>query len=244
MKLNGLTNIQSLEFDVPSRLLRVFHTGDNHNICQRLDELNFGAEITETVSVENYQPTENPQKERKILWAVLTINFAFFAIEIIAGLLSNSMGLVADSLDMLADSIVYGLALLAVGATMQRKKYVEKFAGLFQILLAVIGFVEVVRRFVGIEEIPHFQTMIVVSLIALTANIFCLYLLLKSKSKEAHIRATVIFSSNDVIINTGVIVAAVLVCFFNSSYPDLIVGGIVFVLVMFEAYKILQLARK
>jgi Co/Zn/Cd efflux system component len=158
--------------------------------------------------------------------------------------MSKSMGLVADSLDMLADSMVYGLALLAVGATMRRKKNVARFAGYIQVLLAVIGFVEVVRRFAGVEEMPHFQTMIVVSAIALTANIVCLYLLLQNKSKEAHIRATVIFSSNDVIINTGVIVAAILVHYLNSSYPDLIIGAIVFILVMFGAYKILQLARK
>ena len=173
----------------------------------------------------------------------MIINFAFFAIEAIAGLISNSMGLVADSLDMLADSIVYGLALLAVGATIRRKKSVARFAGYFQILLAVIGFVEVMRRFIGIEQMPDFQTMIVVSLMALTANIICLYLLMKNKSKEAHIRATVIFSSNDVIINSGVIIAAFLVHYLNSSYPDLIIGAIVFILVMFGAYKILQLAR-
>jgi Co/Zn/Cd efflux system component len=176
-------------------------------------------------------------------WAVLIINFAFFAIEAAAGLISKSMGLVADSLDMLADGIVYGLALLAVGAAVRRKKNVAKFAGYFQVLLAVIGFIEVVRRFAGIEEMPNFQTMIIVSLFALTANIICLYLLLKNKSKEAHIRATVIFSSNDVIINAGVIFAAILVYYLNSSYPDLIIGAIVFILVMFGAYKILQLGR-
>ena len=165
MKLDGLTNIQALEFDIPNRALRVFHSGNHREIFQRLDELNFGAEITETVPIEDFQPSENPQNERKILWAVLVINFAFFAIEAVAGLLSKSMGLVADSLDMLADGVVYGLALLAVGATMQRKKNVAKFAGLFQILLAVIGVVEVVRRFVGVEQMPNFQTMIVVSLL-------------------------------------------------------------------------------
>ena len=243
MKLDGLTDIQSLDFDIPNRLLIVFHTGGYSEIHQRLNELNFGAEIEGTTHVENFQPAENRHNERKILWAVLMINFSFFAIESIAGLISHSMGLVADSLDMLADCIVYGLALIAVGTTLQRKKSVAKFAGMFQILLAIIGFVEVIRRFVGIEQMPHFQTMIVVSLFALAANIFCLLLLLKNRSKEAHIRASVIFSSNDVIINTGVITAAVLVYFLNSSYPDLIVGALVFILVMFGAYKILRLAR-
>jgi Co/Zn/Cd efflux system component len=244
MKLAGLANIQSLEFDIPNRLLFIYHTDDYQEIYRRLDELNFGTEIVKSISVENFRPIEKQQSERKILWAVLFINFAFFVIEAAAGLTSKSMGLIADSLDMLADSIVYGLALLAVGATVSRKKNVAKFAGYFQVLLAVIGFSEVVRRFAGIEEMPNFQTMIIVSLFALTANIICLYLLLKNKSKEAHIRATVIFSSNDVIINTGVIIAAILVHYLNSSYPDLIIGAIVFILVMFGAYKILRLARK
>jgi Co/Zn/Cd efflux system component len=85
--------------------------------------------------------------------------------------------------------------------------------------------------------------MIGVSILALIANVICLYLLLKSESKEAHIRATVIFSSNDVIINAGVIVAGVLVHYLNSSYPDLIIGAIVFAIVMVGAYRILRLAK-
>jgi Co/Zn/Cd efflux system component len=143
---------------------------------------------------------------------------------------------------MLADSIVYGFALLAVGTTTNRKKNVARFAGYFQILLAIIGFTEVIRRFIGIEEMPDFQTMIIVSIFALLGNISCLYLLMKNKSDEAHIRASIIFSSNDVIINVGVIVAAILVYYLNTSYPDLIVGSIVFILVIFGAYKILKLS--
>ena len=244
MKLDGLTTIQSLEFDIPNRLLTVYHTGGHREISQRIDALNFGTETVESLSIDHFQSADKQPNERKILWAVLIINFSFFAVEAVAGLLSRSMGLVADSLDMLANSIVYGLALLAVGTSLRRKKNVAKFAGYFQVLLAVIGFVEVMRRFTGVEQMPDFQTMIVVSMIALIANIVCLYLLLKNKSKEAHIRATVIFSSNDVIINTGVIVAGVLVHYLHSSYPDLIVGAIVFILVTIGACKILQLAHK
>ena len=90
------------------------------------------------------------------------------------------MGLVADSLDMLADSFVYAISLLAVGGTVVKKKSIAKIAGYFQILLAVIGFIEVVRRFVGEEQVPNFSTMIVVSILALIANGICLYILHKS----------------------------------------------------------------
>jgi Co/Zn/Cd efflux system component len=153
------------------------------------------------------------------------------------------MGLVADSLDMLADSIVYGLALFAVGGTMTRKKNIAKSAGYFQLTLAVFGFIEVIRRFIGTGTIPAFQTMIIISILALIGNGLCLYLLQKSKSKEAHMQASMIFTSNDVIVNLGVIVAGGLVYLTNSKYPDLIVGTIVFFIVGQGAFKILKLSK-
>jgi Co/Zn/Cd efflux system component len=160
------------------------------------------------------------------------------------GIISKSMGLVADSLDMLADSFVYGISLFAVGGTVIKKKRIAKTAGYFQIALAVIGFIEVLRRFFGEEKLPNFSTMIIVSIFALIANGICLYILQKSKSKEeAHMKASMIFTSNDVIINLGVISAGLLVNWLDSSKPDLIIGTIVFVLVIQGAIRILKLGK-
>ncbi len=182
--------------------------------------------------------------QRKLLWTILIINFSFFLIEIIFGLISASMGLVADSLDMLADSIVYGLSLIAVGGTALLKKRIAKTAGYLQLTLAGMGFLEVLRRFWNVEELPNPKTMIIVSIFALFANIICLYLLQKSKNKEeAHIKASMIFTANDVIINFGVITAGLLVIWLNTNKPDLIVGTIVFLLVMRGAIKMLKLGK-
>lgn len=160
------------------------------------------------------------------------------------GIISKSMGLVADSLDMLADSFVYGISLFAVGGTLMRKKQIAKLAGYFQILPALIGFVEVLRRFLGDEKLPDFSTMIIISIFALIGNGICLYILQKSKSKEeVHMKASMIFTSNDVIINLGVIIAGVLVNALNSSKPDLVIGTIVFVLVIQGAFRILKLSK-
>ena len=145
---------------------------------------------------------------------------------------------------MLADSFVYGLSLFAVGGTLIRKKRIARLAGYFQITLAIIGFVEVLRRFFGTEDLPDFKTMIWISVFALIANGICLYLLQKSKSKEqAHMKASMIFTSNDVIINLGVITAGFLVNWLNSNKPDLIIGTIVFILVIQGALRILKLGK-
>ncbi len=54
-------------------------------------------------------------------------------------------------------------------------------------------------------------------------------------------KASMIFTSNDVIINLGVIVAGFLVNVLNSNKPDLIIGTIVFILVIQGARRILKL---
>lgn len=243
MKLADLKSIRSLEFDIPNRLLTVYHFEHYNEIFERLDNLNFDTSFIENVSADNYITTNNSKQERKLLWQVLFINFFFFVLELTTGFIANSMGLVADSLDMLADSIVYGLALFAVGGTINRKKNIAKAAGYFQLLLTISGFVEVIRRFTGTETTPAFQTMILVSIFALIGNAVCLYLLQKSKSKEAHMQASMIFTSNDVIVNLGVIIAGGLVYLTDSKYPDLIIGTIVFIIVGKGAFKILSLSK-
>lgn len=243
MKLDGISGIRNLDFDIPERKLTVFHEGETQFIESSILQLNLGGRKLFTEETDQTAFEENSQ-QKKILWSVLIINFAFFIIEMTTGLLSRSMGLVADSLDMLADSFVYGISLFAVGGSVVRKKKIASLAGYFQILLAVIGFAEVLRRFFGNEAMPDFSVMIIISIFALVANGICLYLLQKSKSKqEAHMKASMIFTSNDVIINLGVIIAGLLVNWLNSGTPDLIIGSVVFILVIQGAIRILKLGK-
>ena len=242
LQLEEVPAVVQLQFDLNQRELVVFHEGSISMIEQLLDDLRLGSKLLKTESAGDVI-IEDTRQQRSVLWIVLLINAAFFFVEMTFGLLANSMGLVADSLDMLADALVYGISLLAVGAAVAKKKQIATLAGYFQMTLAIVGFVEVLRRFFGFAEVPVFQTMIVVSLFALLANGICLYLLQKSKSQEAHMQASMIFTSNDIIINTGVIVAGILVHWTHSSLPDLLIGLIVFLLVMRGARSILQLGK-
>jgi Co/Zn/Cd efflux system component len=241
MKLADLTNINSMDFDIPNRKLVVIHTGKYDEIFQRLDTLKFDTSLLESIDAGEGVSQENNVHERKLLWQVLGINLFFFVLESISGIVAKSIGLVADSLDMLADSFVYGLALFAVGGTLAMKKNIAKTAGILQLILAILGIAEVIRRFIGFEPVPSFQAMIIISVLALTGNWLCLYLLQKSKSKDAHMQASMIFTNNDIIVNIGVIVAGGLVYLTSSKYPDLIVGSIIFVIVVKGAIKIFKL---
>ncbi|CAM1355468.1 cation transporter [Tenacibaculum halocynthiae] len=243
MKMDEFSSITHLDFDITNRKLTVFHFDQLIQIEKAIVELNLGGKKISSEKTDQTNFGEN-KNQKKTLWSVLIINFSFFIIEIVSGLISRSMGLIADSIDMLADSLVYGISLFAVGGTVIKKKKIAKIAGYFQITLAIIGFIEVLRRFFENEKLPSFSIMIFISILALIANGICLYILQKSKSKEeAHMKASMIFTSNDIIINLGVIFAGILVHLFSSNKPDLIIGTIVFVLVIQGAFRILKLSK-
>ncbi|MEQ8414060.1 MAG: cation transporter [Imperialibacter sp.] len=243
MKLEPYYEVKQLSFDIANRKLEAYHTGEVDKIHQAISELKLNDRLENTEDEAELPVAVDDTQQRKILWWVLGINFGFFVVEMATGLISRSMGLIADSLDMLADSIVYGLSLFAVGAVMSRKKKVAKISGYLQMGLALLGFSEVLRRFFSESETPLFEWMIIVSVLALIGNLISLWLINKAKSDEAHMQASAIFTSNDIVVNGGVILAGVLVYFLDSKWPDLAIGGIVFTFVIRGAVRILNLAK-
>jgi len=181
----------------------------------------------------------DPKNQRNLLIIVLVINGVMFLFEFAFGLYAESTGLLADSLDMLADAMVYASALYVIGKTAIAKANSAMLSGALQMLLGFGIIFEVIRRFLYGSE-PISTLMIVISLFALVANIACLVLLNKHKQGEIHMRATWIFSKNDVIANIGVITAGILVAYFESALPDLIIGTIISSVVLYGSYQIIS----
>lgn len=244
MKLAEDPEIVKLEFDLINRNLVVWHNHEPGAVLNKLSALKLGENLTGSIvtsEIPRNEPAPAQHKETRLLRIVFFINAAFFVIELLVGWFARSMGLIADSLDMLADSFVYGMALSVAKKSIAAKKRIAGISGYLQLTLAMIGFAEVVRRTLFRAETPDSSSMILISLLALVANAICLYLLQKSGSKEIHMQATMIFTSNDVIINAGVIFAGILVYLSDSVIPDLVIGSIVFLLVTRGAIRILRL---
>ena len=178
-------------------------------------------------------------KERSVLVTLLAINGFMFLVEIVLGILADSTGLVADSLDMLADATVYGIALYAVGRAASVKSKAARLSGWLQIALAAGVFLDILRRFLYGSE-PDFWFMFGVGIAALIANVICLALLARHRKGEVHMRASWIFSKNDVIANLGIIVASLLVYMTDSPWPDLAIGALITVVVLRGGIQILK----
>jgi len=253
MQLGGSKAVKHLAFDLQQRTVTVTvavpHDGDGAEVERLMQELGLGAALVERrvasaeLAGDGAGDGAEDRRQRKFLIAVLLINAGLFAVELAAGLIAGSLGLVADSLDMLADALVYGLSLYAVGRTAVHKRQVARLSGYLQLGLAVFGLVEVVRRVLGAGEEPDYGLMIGISLLALAGNAASLLILARAASREVHMKASWIFTTNDVLANLGVIAAGVLVFVTGSKLPDLAVGGVVFCLVAYGAMRILRLAR-
>ncbi|MGW8248787.1 MAG: cation transporter [Acidiferrobacterales bacterium] len=181
--------------------------------------------------------------EKKTLIALLSINAVMFVTELVLGWLAQSTGLIADSLDMFADAAVYGISLYAVGKGVIHQAKSAQISGFLQVLLGLGVLFEVARRLVFGSE-PESMLIMMVGIIALLANIICLVLISKHKEGGVHMRASWIFSTNDVIANLGVIVSGVLVAVIGSRFPDLIVGTIISLIVIRGGIKILKDAKE
>jgi Co/Zn/Cd efflux system component len=88
---------------------------------------------------------------------------------------------------------------------------------------------------------PEAPMMIAVALAALAANVTSMWLLARHRHGGAHMKASWIFTTNDVIANVGVIAAAVLVRLFDSAVPDLVVATGIALVVLSGSIRILRL---
>lgn len=238
--------VRQIDFDLPNRRLTVVHDFDAQQLLALLAPLNLRASLAESSDVETLDDRANAAvdlTEQKTLMTLLAINALMFVVELTTGWISQSTGLVSDSLDMFADAAVYGLSLYSVGKPAGIQKSAARLSGYLQLALAVGAFAEVARRLVFGSE-PEASTMIGIAFLALIANVACLLLISKHRKGGVHMRASWIFSTNDVIANLGVIGAAALVAWSGSAIPDLVIGTVIAAVVLSGALRILRLSRR
>jgi Co/Zn/Cd efflux system component len=241
MALDGVVGISDLRFDLQARTVTVVHAGDTAPLLAKLEPLGLGVRLSGTEKADPADvPVPNDATEARALQVLLAVNAAMFVVELVAGWLAQSSGLIADSLDMLADAMVYGLSLYAVGQTAATKVRAAHVSGVFQGVLATGVLTDVARRLVA-GSAPEAPAMIGISLLALAANVSCLVLISRHRHGGAHMKASWIFSTNDVLANVGVIVAGALVAWTGSRTPDLVIGTAVGLLVLGGAARILRL---
>lgn len=177
---------------------------------------------------------------RRALWTVVVLNIGFGVIEIVGGFLARSQALKADALDFLGDGSITLIGLLALGWAAHVRARVALLQGVFLLALGVgvIG-MAIWRAMNAIP--PEAELMGGLGVVALIVNVVSALALVRfRKGGDAAARAIWLFSRNDALANVAVIMAAGLVAWLRSAWPDLIVAGIIAALFLNSAWDIIR----
>jgi len=180
-------------------------------------------------------------RQARVLWLVLGINAVMFGTEFVGGWLAGSVALQADGLDMLGDTLVYGFSLVALTRSTRWKASAALLkGGIMGIFgLGVLGQVVYKVVYGGVPVAPLMGGL---ALIALIANATCLVLLTRHRNDDLNLRSTWLCSRNDIIANTGVILAAGSVYLTTSKLPDILISLVITYLFLRSAWSVLRAA--
>ena len=187
----------------------------------------------------------------RALAVVLALTAALMVVEIVGGIVTDSLALLADAGHMLSDASSAGLALFAVWlaarpATPSRSygyKRAEILAalanGVLLVVVAVWILIEAWRRFDNPPDVLG-GWMLVVALVGLLANAVAMGVLLRSERESLNVQAALRHVLADLLGSAGVVVAALIIVTTGWERADPIVSAAIALLVLGSSWGVLR----
>jgi cobalt-zinc-cadmium efflux system protein len=189
--------------------------------------------------------------DRRALAAALVLVAGFLGLEVVAGVLADSLALLADAGHMLSDAGSLGLALFAAWiaqrpATPERSfgyRRAEILAalanGVALVAVAVWVFVEAGRRLADPQE-PLGGWMLAVGATGLAVNVAAAWILFRRGSESLNVRAALRHVLADLAGSVGVVAAGAVVLVTGWAYADPGAGILIGLLVLASSWTILR----
>lgn len=181
------------------------------------------------------------QRENKLL-LILAFNTTLMVLEIVGGILSNSLALLSDAGHMLTDSLAVFLSYLAIRWGRRPANHRRTFGyhrveilvalanGVALLAVAVSIFYEAVLRFFHPQEVKT-GILLVVATIGLAGNLFGLFILKGESHENLNLRSAFFHILADALSSVGVIIGGVIIrltgWYLVDSLIGVLIGGIV-----------------
>lgn len=188
---------------------------------------------------------------RSRLVAVFGLTLVIFGVQLVGGLLTNSLALVADAGHNLTDVVGIGLALLAIWFAGRPPTAARTFGYLrleilaavanAALLFAVAGFVlfEAWQRW---SEPPTVASgpMLAIALVGLAANAVSLYVLRDAQRESLNMRGAYLEVVGDLAGSVAVIVAAVVITLTGWQQADAVASALIGLLILPRTWALLR----
>ncbi|MEM2122842.1 MAG: cation diffusion facilitator family transporter [Candidatus Bathyarchaeia archaeon] len=188
--------------------------------------------------------------EQRNLIAAMALTSSIMVVEVVGGILSNSLALLSDAWHMFADLtaviLCYMAGRISIRPATWDKTYgyyrVEVLAALMNgaILVAVAAFIfrEAMERLTS-APVVHGGRMLLVALLGLTANLVSMTIISRGML-SLNIKAAFLHVLSDALSSLGVISAAIIIYITGWSTVDPIIGIIIGAVIIYGTGKMLR----
>lgn len=192
--------------------------------------------------------------ERKKLILTSAITGAVFIIEVIGGIVTNSLALISDAGHMLTHIFALLVSMFAL-IFAAKPPTLKKTYGFFrlEILAALLNgvvlfaislwiFYEAYHRFMH-PEIISSGKMFLVAFIGLIANVVCAFILMRGEAEHKHslnVKAAFLHMLGDTLSSVGVLIGAAVIYYTNWFVIDPIISVLLCVLILVWSYKLIM----
>jgi cobalt-zinc-cadmium efflux system protein len=187
--------------------------------------------------------------KKALFWSFLLIA-SFMVVEVIGGVLTNSLALLSDAGHMLSDAAALGLSLFAMKLGERQATQTKTFGykrfeiiaaalnGLTLIFISVYIFFEAFQRFLNPPEVQSLG-MLTISVIGLLVNIIAAWILMRGdKDENLNVRSAFLHVLGDMLGSVGAITAALLIYFFDWGLADPIASIAVAILIIISGWRV------
>jgi cobalt-zinc-cadmium efflux system protein len=188
---------------------------------------------------------------RRRLWIALAINCALLAVEVVGGILTDSLAVLADAGHLLSDVGSIGLALFAAALASrsggarrtfgyQRSEVLAALAN--GLLLVVVAIAIAIAALGRLGDPPQIDGggVLALGLLGLAGNLAATVVLAGGRREDLNLEGALRHSFADALGSLGVVLAGAVVLFGGSPVVDPIVGLVIAVLVLVSSWRLIK----
>jgi cobalt-zinc-cadmium efflux system protein len=192
-----------------------------------------------------------PPDYNRAFAAGVALNLAFVVVEVVFGILSNSLALLTDAghnlSDVLGLLLAWGAAALATKRPSTRRTYgysratiiASLFSGL--LLMGAVGAIgwEAFNRLLEPTE-PAGKTIMIVAAIGVVINTATAMLFLSGKDSDLNIRGAFLHMAADAAVSLGVVASGALILFFGFRWIDPLISLVIAAVILLSTWGLLR----
>lgn len=218
------------------------HSHDHHH--RHFERPCGGRETSGALTDYNYKAIER----KKLLFSMI-VTFIVLIIEVIGGVISNSIALLSDAGHMFTHFFALAISYLAIRLASMKHSFYRTFGlyraeviatlinSTFLFGMTVLIVYESILRLINPEPVSSLE-MLLIAVLGLIVNLITIWILEGSHREDRNIRSAVVHMVADALSSVAVVFGAVVIYFTGLTFFDPLLGLLISVLIVIWAWNL------